>query len=85
MLISELIKELEGVRACYGDLPVSLQDGCEHTVTTEANETITCNYMTYDSFFVVPELYGSELTRDDKGNETLEEGGWRVNIRSWPY
>jgi hypothetical protein len=78
--ISEAIKQLETILQEHGDINAYLED----SASTQEIATIAAqqpgvdvrnmvNTIAYENFFIVPEQH------------TPEDGGWCVNIRSWPY
>ena len=65
MKLTKLMAKLEHILEHYGDIEVQLQDSADNPPDDK-----TVGYMSYMSFFIVPEKY----------NE-----GMICNIRPWPY
>ena len=71
MKLHDVIAELQRIEATHGNIDVALQGNTPYEGRLPDGTTVKANFMTYDSWFIVPEHYPDE--------------GWRVNIRSWPY
>ena len=80
MKIGVMIAELQSIQAAQGDVDVYLQGplpevGGKSRLAPKAAgfHAPTEEVSAFDSFFIVPEEYSKE------------DGGWAVNIRTWPY